>query len=134
MAYTPKTWVCGEVITAEDMNHIEEGIAENCGSCNEPLLLTATYDEVSGDYTFDQTWQEVHDALLAGRRVLWTSGDSITEPDKAEQYYCVKTEETNGVLVAYLLEWNVISGEVRTNHLPLEANTPSDNLRYRAIA
>ena len=28
MAYTPKTWECGETITADALNHIEQGIAE----------------------------------------------------------------------------------------------------------
>lgn len=28
MAYEPKTWACDDVITAEDMNHIEQGIAD----------------------------------------------------------------------------------------------------------
>lgn len=28
MAYTPKTWECNETITAEDLNHMEQGIAE----------------------------------------------------------------------------------------------------------
>lgn len=31
MAYEPKTWVCGETITADGLNHIEQGIAECCG-------------------------------------------------------------------------------------------------------
>ena len=26
MAYEPKTWECGEIITADDLNHIEQGI------------------------------------------------------------------------------------------------------------
>lgn len=30
MAYTPKEWKCGDSITAEALNHIEQGIA-NCG-------------------------------------------------------------------------------------------------------
>lgn len=29
MAYTPKTWECNETITAEDLNHMEQGIAES---------------------------------------------------------------------------------------------------------
>lgn len=28
MTYTPKTWECGETITAEDLNHMEQGIAD----------------------------------------------------------------------------------------------------------
>lgn len=31
MAYEPKTWACGDTITAEDLNHIEEGIAQSSG-------------------------------------------------------------------------------------------------------
>lgn len=27
MSYTPKTWVYGELITANDMNHLEQGVA-----------------------------------------------------------------------------------------------------------
>ena len=31
MAYEPKTWQCGEVVTANDLNRIERGIAEASG-------------------------------------------------------------------------------------------------------
>lgn len=31
MAYEPKTWVCGETITAEALNHMEQGIANAGG-------------------------------------------------------------------------------------------------------
>ena len=31
MAYEPKTWQCGEVVTADDLNRIERGIAEAGG-------------------------------------------------------------------------------------------------------
>ena len=31
MSYTPKEWQCGDTITAEAMNHIEQGIAQNSG-------------------------------------------------------------------------------------------------------
>ena len=130
MAYTPKTWVCGEVITAEDMNHIEEGIADNCGSCNSPLVLTATLGADSGTYTFDQTWEEVRDALLAGQQILWIDDNS----PKVRQYQCVETDSVGGTLVAYLLEWNVINGDVHTNHLLLQAQQPNDKLIYTAIA
>lgn len=30
MAYEKQTWECGETITAEKLNHMEDGIA-NCG-------------------------------------------------------------------------------------------------------
>lgn len=40
MTFEPKEWQCGEVITADDLNRIEQGVAEaNSGSINstEPI-------------------------------------------------------------------------------------------------
>lgn len=31
MAYEPKNWECGDVVTADALNHIEQGIAESGG-------------------------------------------------------------------------------------------------------
>lgn len=37
MAYTPKTWKDGDVITARDMNHLEEGVVnQQIGPQGEP--------------------------------------------------------------------------------------------------
>lgn len=41
MAYEPKTWSCGDVITANDLNHIEQGIAES-GGCDCGYECTET--------------------------------------------------------------------------------------------
>lgn len=35
MAYEPKVWQCGDVVTADALNHIEQGIAESGGSTVE---------------------------------------------------------------------------------------------------
>lgn len=35
MAYEPKTWECGDVVTADALNHIEQGIAESGGGTVE---------------------------------------------------------------------------------------------------
>ena len=36
MPYEPKTWTCGDTITADDLNNIEQGIA-NAGGGVQPL-------------------------------------------------------------------------------------------------
>lgn len=41
MAYEPKTWQCGEVVTADDLNRIERGVAE-AGGGGTPLIIKAT--------------------------------------------------------------------------------------------
>lgn len=75
MAYTPKTWQCNDTITAEDLNHMEQGIADASqgGGGTEPLIVTSNYDESTDEQTLDKTWQEIHDALAENRLVFITS-------------------------------------------------------------
>lgn len=53
MAYEKQTWTTGEVITAEKLNHMEDGIG---GSSIEPLEITITYDYDEGTYTANKTY------------------------------------------------------------------------------
>ena len=56
MSYEKQTWTTGDTITAEKLNHMENGI-EN----NGPLVVNATTsNEV---VTLDKTWQEIYDAF-----------------------------------------------------------------------
>ena len=56
MSYEKQTWTTGDTITAEKLNHIENGI-ENNGT----LVVNAVE---SGDIiTLDKTWQEIYDAF-----------------------------------------------------------------------
>lgn len=43
MAYEPKEWACGEVVTAEALNNIEQGIAE-ASSGGGTSLVTNRYE------------------------------------------------------------------------------------------
>ena len=73
MAYEKQTWSCGDVVTAEKMNHIENGIEECCGGGSTPLVINVTkyadYDE--GTYTY--TW----DGDAAQLRAAWLQGQTI---------------------------------------------------------
>lgn len=64
MAYTPKTWQCGETIMADDLNHMEQGIAQG-GSGSAPLAVSITTAQEGGTTieTMDKTWQEIYDAF-----------------------------------------------------------------------
>lgn len=43
MAYEKQTWECGDDISAERLNHMEEGIAEASGyECKETVLTDET--------------------------------------------------------------------------------------------
>ena len=43
MAYTPHTWQCGELVTDDDMNRIEEGIQEALDCCNNGYSCEDSY-------------------------------------------------------------------------------------------
>lgn len=47
MAYEPKTWECGEVVTAEALNNMEQGIADASSGVDKEIVKIA---EFSGIY------------------------------------------------------------------------------------
>lgn len=66
MAYEPTVWECGDTITAEKLNKLEEAVANSGGS--EPLVVGMTVKEdipSAGQttYTLDKTWQEINGAF-----------------------------------------------------------------------
>lgn len=60
MSYEKTTWSSGDVITAEKLNKIENGVENS----NSVLIV----HRVSGDggYALDKTWKEIHDAYVSG--------------------------------------------------------------------
>jgi len=76
MAYTKQNWECGDLITADKMNHIEDGI-EEASSGGGALVVTmtprnATAEECSDGghvYEFSHSWQQMHDVIATGGQV-----------------------------------------------------------------
>lgn len=60
MSYEPKEWQCGDTITAEDLNRMEQGIAQGGGG-SELLVIEIDTDENA--MTMNKTWQEINDAF-----------------------------------------------------------------------
>lgn len=74
MAYEPKEWVCGDTITADDLNRIEEGVA---GASNSDVLvvhITAQSDFSTNPpittYTSDKTYDEINSAYNEGKVIV----------------------------------------------------------------
>lgn len=63
MAYTPTEWVCGDIITAEKLNKLENGLADCCGG-SAPLVVSVNSMTEAGQtvYILDKTWREIYDA------------------------------------------------------------------------
>ena len=64
MSYDKQTWVNGDVITAEKLNHIEDGISGSGGS--NALICEYDYNVRHTNKTFG----EIKDAFLSGKTVL----------------------------------------------------------------
>lgn len=79
MAYEKQTWECGETITAEKLNHIEDGIADASnggGGGTAPLIVREESVQDcpsgysgSGVHIMNVTFQQVLDAVNAGQQV-----------------------------------------------------------------
>ena len=67
MSYTKHTWVDGEVITADKLNNIEEGIEGVQESEPAPSAFIVNIEQHEDTYYYlDKTWREIYDAFLAG--------------------------------------------------------------------
>lgn len=72
MSYEKQNWVTGEVITANKLNHMEDGIA-NAGT----LICGLTYVAgESGQRRLTKTYGEVKEALDAGKNIMLIDSDA----------------------------------------------------------
>ena len=65
MAYKPTEWKCGDTITAEKMNKLEQAVAQGGGGGT--FFVGATVD--GNDLTLDKTLGEIKEATYAGKQV-----------------------------------------------------------------
>ena len=135
MAYIPTEWETGDVITAEKLNNMEQGIANL-----QPVQVTG------GEWTFDSVYSEFHcetglsvddavEYIKAGRSVvinypalsdsgttIYESGSVVLYPDMSQGYHF-------GLLPM------VINPEVSSHYsYIMESETQEDrNLIYLAV-
>ena len=62
MSYTKQTWNTGDTITADKLNHMEDGIME---SGESGAFIINVIDD-GATWTLDKTWQEIYDAHSSG--------------------------------------------------------------------
>lgn len=134
MAYTPTEWNCGDTITAEKMNKIEQGIADSGGG-TEPLFIYETEDKFTfvadaetGDvntyHYLNVTLSEVKQAVLGGRLCIW--GSESSEEMEVVTYFSSEgiTDTGNVVTKSVAIEENH-GDQPRTDDRP---DAPLDTL------
>ena len=107
MAYEPKTWQCGETVTADDLNHIEQGVAEASEGAGSGLF--AIHENVD-TRALDKSWEEIMDAVSQGKLAYVMAGASpsisvavvswVAEETEETVVYIVRTEEATYSTIA----------------------------------
>ena len=59
MAYQKNTWETGDTITAEKLNHMEDGIAGAGGGDSSNVFVR------NNEGALDKTWQQIADAIMS---------------------------------------------------------------------
>lgn len=94
MAYEKQTWECGQVITADKLNHMEDGIANAGGDCDcgfecEEDVTLLTEETVTAELVGDEAYGTLSYSQLINQ-------DTITVTFNGTEYECDATIEENG--------------------------------------
>jgi len=90
MSYTKQVWNTGEKITADKLNHMEDGI-ENV---SRVLVVTAS----DGDYgNLDHTWNEINNAVKA---VFSRTINGVTHQDVITQTFIDPTNNRYAIQIS----------------------------------
>ena len=82
MSYEKTTWINGDIITADKMNNIENGIA----SAGKVMICNASFSSSAQNYVLDKTVQEIYDAMLAGTPVYIKCQYGVLGPSGSGDY------------------------------------------------
>lgn len=108
MTYDKYNWTTGEVITADKLNHMEDGIENADGGGNE-FVFTVTVDMDTETCTCDKTFAQIKDAIL-GKKIIVAYRHEIEGADSITSTYTYIAllnydgEET--IVVHYLISIN----------------------------
>lgn len=79
MSYEKQTWVNGEVITANKLNHMEDGIERASEIGLEFVEIPCTRDS-NGRLTLGKTWQELYDMMQSNKVLYFRFQEEYTSP------------------------------------------------------
>ena len=102
MSYNKTTWATGDIVTADKLNNIENGIANN----NIYIVsITSNIEDSTGDetLTLDKTWQEISDAAQSGKLVKFIR--NIVEELFGTEELSHRIEYTYLTAIAYGPKW-----------------------------
>ena len=64
--YVAREWSGGDIVTAANLNHLEQGVESAQGGGVLIIEESVTESSTATTYTLNKTWQEIHDAMISG--------------------------------------------------------------------
>ena len=120
MSYTPTTWQNGDVITAEKLNHMEDGIAEGGGGSDYLLEIIMDFNDESGFEIIGPAFDDILDEVIDGTATARLKNIDGTICDYAD---CIgmrgDDDPSNKIVCFYFLAVGsdtTISYELRTDY------------------
>lgn len=81
MSYEKQTWTTGDTITAEKLNHMEDGINASAGGGDGVLIVNSYYDpDDPGVSYLNKTFGEIKQAFLSGQAVFLIYDGTSEDP------------------------------------------------------
>lgn len=130
MAYEPTSWSTGDIVTAEKLNKLENGIASSGG---EIFIVNTLLDEETGGMILDKTWQEIKDAFDSGKLILGVAAYGTEEQWQAGIAYLfglMSNDSTHSYACIFLSGSNARGEQFLTNSkngYPSTADADEDN-------
>ena len=77
--YVAREWSGGDIVTAANLNHLEQGVETAQGGGVLIIEESTTENNNATTHTLNKTWQEIHDAMIGGTICLVHQSESDYE-------------------------------------------------------
>lgn len=108
MSYTKQIWANGDIITADKLNYMENGIEEN--SETRPLVVHSIIHRDVYEFWLDATFDDIASALKTGRSVIIIQ-DVKSDPSDTWHY----TEDELNIWTDIRLEMSEDGNQISVN-------------------
>lgn len=119
MSYEKQTWVTGDVITAEKLNHMEDGIDA------ELVIIKDNEGDIS---LINTTFNQIKAAVESGKLVMCAFEDVYQGTDTISLYYLVKLISTPGDPSSYMACFAGIDINYTLDVIKYIASDPDTNM------
>lgn len=109
MSYTKQTWADGDIITANKLNHIEDGIASAGGGITIANILVTSMTTGRCEYTYEELSEKVNNGeTVLFELIGYLSGPAVVEQlseDDEPKIIAVGVGTLNSQVMGFTIEY-----------------------------